>query len=729
MIFIGVVILLELLSIVGGQSSGDDVAPTVKDTLHCERGWSNRSAICVKLFTDAENYTQAEAMCRMHGSHLVSIHEAGEHAHVLSLLLNVKEAWIGLSDRITEGVYKWEDGMQFSTYSSWELNALPFSRDDELDPETGIDQPLKDCVSISGHNGRWKNHRCSKKMPYVCEKNADLPVEVSDNVRECGSEEWVLYNGHCYLFKNKPLLASREANAYCRSQNSTLVTIQNPNENAFIFSQIHAMSTSRFSIGLTDKKTEGLFTWVTGEPVKFTWWGTKEPNSYRYYNEDCTEIFATRQLESGFWNDVPCSKKEGYICEKSGGTKLKKPQPAPNIHNSSRECLPGWILHKSMGSSYCYKFDQLVQWNWTDARDDCRRRYGADLISLHSPNEMNFVKMEMLKRGITSLWIGLSEYAYEEKFVWSDDSAGSFFKWNRIYYSPNRDCVKMMTTKSSSTKTYAAWWFKFDCKTELRFGCKMSLGHSQKRTRIASPVFPSPSHDSLRCPTNWIRHSDTCYLFVFAPMDWKSASKTCAGQGSTLISVRTKRTQDFISDYLYDHNSILSQFVWIGLSDLEKEHDFKWKNGAKLSFTQWAINQPEYWKYHEDCVVLRNARYWYDVSCNENNGYICEKPAEKQVTIDNESFPSITDLLDETKWQLPATTSSPLKREEKSDREHLNLAAAIVPSCVAIVVIFAAITIVLFYRRHLIEGNQQHVSFTSKRFSCTSSLQGDENEM
>eukprot|EP00118_Oscarella_pearsei_P012507 m.92612 g.92612 ORF g.92612 m.92612 type:complete len:118 (+) comp36747_c0_seq9:525-878(+) len=114
MILLGVLILLELITSGQGNFSGDDVSPTTDDeTRYCEKIWSGHSSLCFKLFPDAVNYTEAEAKCQEHNGHLVSIHGVIEHAHVLSLFVGVKESWIGLSDRMTEGIYRWEDGLLF----------------------------------------------------------------------------------------------------------------------------------------------------------------------------------------------------------------------------------------------------------------------------------------------------------------------------------------------------------------------------------------------------------------------------------------------------------------------------------------------------------------------------------------------------------------------------------------------------------------------------------------
>ena len=70
-------------------------------------------------------------------------------------------------------------------------------------------------------------------------------------------------------------------------------------------------------IGLDDRKTEGLFAWANGKPVKFTNWGTDEPNAQSAAS-NCVELIAGDKYGlsyDGTWNDEICTKFFQYICE------------------------------------------------------------------------------------------------------------------------------------------------------------------------------------------------------------------------------------------------------------------------------------------------------------------------------------------------------------------------------------------------------------------------------
>ncbi|XP_049890227.1 lactose-binding lectin l-2-like [Epinephelus moara] len=80
-------------------------------------------------------------------------------------------------------------------------------------------------------------------------------------------------------------------------------------------------------------------------------------------------------------------------------------------------------------NSRCYKY-VATRMTWADAELHCVSE-GANLVSIHSLNEHNFVK-SLVKNfdpaeGWT--WIGLSDVHKEGSWMWSDGSAVKFVFW------------------------------------------------------------------------------------------------------------------------------------------------------------------------------------------------------------------------------------------------------------------------------------------------------------
>jgi len=71
---------------------------------------------CYKYHSTLTTQPLAEAACVSEGGTLVSINSADEQNYVVSL--SRSDIWIGLNDRDTEGIYRWESGAAV-VYTNW----------------------------------------------------------------------------------------------------------------------------------------------------------------------------------------------------------------------------------------------------------------------------------------------------------------------------------------------------------------------------------------------------------------------------------------------------------------------------------------------------------------------------------------------------------------------------------------------------------------------------------
>ena len=139
-----------------------------------------------------------------------------------------------------------------------------------------------------------------------------------------------------------------------------------------------------------------------------------------------------------------------------------------DILPASKQCSTGWLKWQN----YCYKFDIPIRLTWMNARERCVK-YGADLVSLHSVDEVSFVIQQAQSAKRThSLWIGLNDRNVEGGYVWSDGSPVFFTHWNNGL--PNnwlgqQDCVEMLTSRHKTN------WNDIACNQLRNFACKMSI--------------------------------------------------------------------------------------------------------------------------------------------------------------------------------------------------------------------------------------------------------------
>jgi hypothetical protein len=102
--------------------------------------------------TAAKPWAEAKADCESIGAYLMVVVDDDENTDLNNLLTG--SAWLGLSDRATEGTFRWVNGSP-STYSRWTGGTVP--QDEALDCGVLLDA------------GTWSNVNCDTTSIYACE--------------------------------------------------------------------------------------------------------------------------------------------------------------------------------------------------------------------------------------------------------------------------------------------------------------------------------------------------------------------------------------------------------------------------------------------------------------------------------------------------------------------------------------------------------------------------------
>lgn len=119
--------------------------------------------------------------------------------------------------------------------------------------------------------------------------------------------------GSCYQFSSKSL-GWAAAQTACEDMGSTLAVVDSKEKQTAIAANLKGL---RHWIGLyRDPEEPSRWLWVDWSRLcnGCGYWFTGEPNN-QGGREGCGEMWPQR---SGGWNDVNCSTKRRYICQKRG---------------------------------------------------------------------------------------------------------------------------------------------------------------------------------------------------------------------------------------------------------------------------------------------------------------------------------------------------------------------------------------------------------------------------
>ena len=118
--------------------------------------------------TGSATWTTARTNCSNMGGHLVAITTSGEQSFLFGLW---PSGWIGLTDEVVEGTWRWVTGETYS-YKNWNSG----------EPNNSGNEDYVQFVS----NGRWNDLNNNSSLPYVLE--FEYSVQVCEVLRDYGFE-------------------------------------------------------------------------------------------------------------------------------------------------------------------------------------------------------------------------------------------------------------------------------------------------------------------------------------------------------------------------------------------------------------------------------------------------------------------------------------------------------------------------------------------------------------
>ncbi|XP_042340826.1 C-type mannose receptor 2-like [Plectropomus leopardus] len=245
-------------------------------------------------------------------------------------------------------------------------------------------------------------------------------------------EGWEVYQGRCYYFVNDAMLWP-QALLNCALLDSTLVSVHSAQEHGFL--QHLTNSNGKYFAWLGGFYLQGEWLWLDGS------WFYK--NTVIDVTWESSNPCLALNIEEG-WTNSPCNMG-GYpsICVK-----------ASNV-TPTMLCPEGWTGYQ--GRCYYYNDDSLT---WHEADATCAG-LEATLVSVHSPQEYNFLYQQTTNNGNSPTWLG--GFYLMDQWMWLDGSwfYPGFFAETSFPQSAN-PCLSTLNSEG---------WSNYDCDQSFPSFC------------------------------------------------------------------------------------------------------------------------------------------------------------------------------------------------------------------------------------------------------------------
>ncbi|XP_071094837.1 perlucin-like [Haliotis cracherodii] len=149
---------LALVSVLLSSLASVTVA---EDTSKCPTGFAQYGNSCYWFSNVGGSFPEARSYCQFFRSHLVRITSKEEDDFVTHKAKQIgREFWLGATDCITEGEFRWEGGVPLN-YTNW----CP-----EQPNNDGGDKPHH-CLMLWKRCGyRWNDLECDAELYFICER-------------------------------------------------------------------------------------------------------------------------------------------------------------------------------------------------------------------------------------------------------------------------------------------------------------------------------------------------------------------------------------------------------------------------------------------------------------------------------------------------------------------------------------------------------------------------------
>lgn len=316
-------------------------------------------------------------------------------------------------------------------------------------------------------------------------------------------------------------------------------------------------------------------------------------------------------------NESVCEDYLPYLCEAAVGTNVTTLTPEVQTPDVMCDDNSTWYLY----DNHCYKFisatDDEPQ-TWWESHKRCRDE-GAELASILSFQENYWMVSKMTELSDKVLWIG-GRAGLDSGYDWIDGSPFDFENWRKGQPSNVMDmehCIGLYTHNQG-------FWNDQHCSHKEGRVCKKQHG-------VTLPPAQTTPLPAGHCSPGWLQVGNKCMKVFTEMLNISDARTACQEEsaGAELASIHSAAEQAYVTAIL----KTVTVNVWIGMFNIR---GFRWMDHTAVTFTNWASGEPDghmYWG--ENCVkmlVHTQTGRWSDDVCDAENGYLCQKPVDAEIS-------------------------------------------------------------------------------------------------
>ena len=376
------------------------------------------------------SWSEAREACQASGGDLAMPRNAADDASAFQVARG-KLAYIGLSDRASEGSFVWADGEPVGSYTHWasgEPNSFAGSNED--------------CAAYHFYfeSGQWADISCSGVDPNDGDRPIGYVCEVSH--MPCPAPPFA----HALLHTSLRFLLGQEPRTNGRQRQRRLEPAYGPIELSGSCGGFNCFDGAHINGHDITCETD-----VSEADCVATCCAQADCKGFDYSASD-------HGMGAGRCCTGHVSRVEGGF-EKNGGT--------------YRSCEKNSVTDASSGSTFIFHAERK---SWHAARDACRAA-GGDLASIHSAAEND----EAYALGLNGeeRWLGLNGEEREDVWVWSDGSPMDYDGWapgEPNNYGGDEDCGGYWSGRAAESPEKPKGWDSLgggaSCSAEYPFICR-----------------------------------------------------------------------------------------------------------------------------------------------------------------------------------------------------------------------------------------------------------------